>query len=196
MKKIAVYGGSFDPVHTGHTLIASKVAALPDIDEVWLMVSPENPFKSGRHLAPENDRLAMVRLAAADLPGVEACDFEFSLPRPSYTYDTLCRLREAFPDCEFTLVIGADNWRDFSGWRNPDNILSEFGLIIYPRPGIPLDIPDNDHITVVPDATQSEASSTEVRRRLAIDAPTDGLITPAVRAYIGTHGLYQPTSLT
>ncbi len=137
-RTIAVYGGSFDPVHTGHTMIASQVASLPGVDEVWLMVSPENPFKQGRRMAPEARRLEMARLAVADLDNVEVSDFEFSLPRPSYTYNTLRALRDAYPDCTFRIIIGADNWRDFAAWRSGREIASEFGVIVYPRPDTPI----------------------------------------------------------
>ena len=214
MKNVVIYGGSFDPIHTGHIMIASRVAALPDVDEVWLMVSPENPFKTGRRMAPEGDRLAMARLATSSVEGVEACDFEFTLPRPSYTYNTLCRLSEACPDCDFRLLIGGDNWRDFAAWRNPVEILTRFGVIIYPRPGVSLPgldmeaatpggaavsgeethlfpIPLGARIFVVPDAPQSEASSTEIRRRIAAGLPTDGLLPSGVRDYIDSRRLYR-----
>lgn len=196
---IAVYGGSFDPIHTGHTMIASQVALLPEVDEVWIMVSPENPFKQGRRMAPETDRLEMARLAVARLPHVEVSDFELSLPRPSYTYDTLKALRESNPDCRFRIIIGSDNWRDFAGWRNGLKIVEEFGVIVYPRPDVPLP-PDfnpfadplpEGHVTLLPpDAPQSPASSTAVRAALADGyTPTD-MLSPAVTEYIRRHDLY------
>lgn len=196
---IAVYGGSFDPIHTGHTMIASQVAVLPDVDEVWLMISPENPFKQGRRMASETDRLEMARLAVAGMPHVRVSDFEFSLPRPSYTYDTLKALRESRPDCRFRIIIGSDNWRDFAGWRNGRKIVEEFGVIVYPRPDVPLTpdfnpfsdpLPDGSVTLLPPDAPRSPASSTAIRAALAEGRVPHTMLLPSVATYISTRHLY------
>ena len=131
--KIGIYGGSFNPVHFGHVGLAKWVIEHTDLDELWLMVSPNNPLKDAGILAPEEERLAAVREAIKDIPGVKASDFEFSLPRPSYTANTLRELQKQFPENEFTLVIGEDNLVIFDKWREYEYILANFRIFVYPR---------------------------------------------------------------
>lgn len=133
--KIGIYGGSFNPVHFGHVGLAKWVIENTDLDELWLMVSPNNPLKPVGILAPEEERLAAVREAVKDIPHVKASDFEFSLPRPSYTANTLRELQRAYPEHEFTLVIGEDNIAIFDRWREHDYILENFRIMVYPRKG-------------------------------------------------------------
>ena len=133
MQRIGIYGGSFNPVHFGHVGLAKWVIENTDLDELWLMVSPNNPLKEAGTLAPENERLAAVREAVKDIPGVKASDFEFSLPRPSYTANTLRALQQAYPGVEFTLVIGEDNIAIFDRWREYEYILANFRIFVYPR---------------------------------------------------------------
>lgn len=198
--RIALYGGSFDPIHTGHTMIARYVADSGIADAVWLMVSPQNPWKQESDMASEADRLAMARLATASIGNVEVSDFEMHLPRPSYTIDTLHALREAYPQHSFRLIIGADNWRDFSGWRNAEEILSDYGVIVYPRPGVSmtsspgasLPSPEEGRTVILPStAPLSDVSSTLIRERLKAGlTPPPGALHPDVAAYIAAHRLY------
>ena len=131
--RVGIYGGSFNPVHFGHVGLARWVVEHTDLDELWMMVSPNNPLKPAGILAPEQERLAAVREAVRDIPGVKACDFEFSLPRPSYTANTLRALQQAFPEHEFTLVIGEDNLAIFNQWREWEYIVANFRIFVYPR---------------------------------------------------------------
>jgi len=131
--KVGIFGGSFNPVHFGHIGLAKWVIANTDIDELWLMVSPNNPLKEASRLASEAERLAAVRKAVQDIPHVEASDFEFTLPRPSYTANTLRALQQAYPQHEFTLVIGEDNLAIFTRWREYEYILENFRIFVYPR---------------------------------------------------------------
>ena len=131
--KIGIYGGSFNPVHFGHVGLARWVIENTDLDELWLMVSPNNPLKPAGSLAPEQERLAAVREAIQDIPHVKASDFEFSLPRPSYTANTLRELQKAYPEHEFTLVIGEDNLAIFDQWREWEYIAKNFRILVYPR---------------------------------------------------------------
>ena len=131
--KVGIFGGSFNPIHLGHTALAAYICEQGFVDEVWLMVSPQNPLKLDLTLLDENDRLAMARLATAPYPMLRACDFEFTLPRPSYTYHTLQALRKAYPDHEFSLIIGEDNWQCFDRWYRGEDIARETSIIIYPR---------------------------------------------------------------
>ena len=132
-KRVAIFGGSFDPIHNGHLALAGEVLLRDLADEVWLMVTPQNPHKQGSALSDEQLRLHMVQLAVDGRPGMVASDFEFALPRPSYTLNTLNALDYAFPDNEFLLLIGADNWEKFDRWYKGDEILSRYGIIVYPR---------------------------------------------------------------
>lgn len=131
--KIGIYGGSFNPVHYGHVGLAKWVIEHTDLDELWLLVSPNNPLKPAGMLAPEQERLDAVRQAVRDIPHVIASDFEFSLPRPSYTANTLRALQTAYPQHEFTLVIGEDNIAIFDQWREYEYILENFRIFVYPR---------------------------------------------------------------
>ena len=133
--KIGIYGGSFNPVHFGHIGLAKWVIEHTDLDELWLLVSPNNPLKSAKILAPEEERLEGVREAVKDIPHVFASDFEFSLPRPSYTANTLRELQKSYPQHEFTLVIGEDNIRIFDQWREKEFIMENFRIFVYPRHG-------------------------------------------------------------
>lgn len=132
-KKIGIYGGSFNPVHFGHIGLVKWVSEHTDLDEVWMLVSPNNPLKDAGTLADEQTRLKQVQQAVAGLPRVRVSDFEFSLPRPNYTASTLRALQAAYPDYEFTLIIGEDNFRIFTRWYDWQYILTTFRLFVYPR---------------------------------------------------------------
>ena len=168
--KIGIYGGSFNPVHFGHVGLAKWVIEHTDLDELWLLVSPNNPLKTAGMLAPEDERLAAVREAIKDIPGLKASDFEFSLPRPSYTANTLRALQKAYPEHEFTLVIGEDNLFIFTQWREYEYILENFRVFVYPRnlnnPST-LSNPNNlnnQNIVFLKDAPLFDISSTAIRR--------------------------------
>ena len=133
MKRIGIFGGSFNPIHLGHTALAAYICEQGLVDEVWLMVSPQNPLKLDLTLLDEQERLTMARLAVVPYPTLRACDFEFTLPRPSYTYHTLQALREAYPDHEFSLIIGEDNWQCFDRWYRGEDIARKTPIIVYPR---------------------------------------------------------------
>ena len=172
MKVTGIYGGSFNPIHLGHLSLASELAAGGYVDEMWLLVSPQNPFKADADLLDDEERLRLARIAVAEVPGVEVCDREFTLPRPSYMFNTLQALAREHPEREFVLVIGADNWERFPCWYRSKDILSHHHIIIYPRPGYVLrEVPDN---VVVADAPLFDISSTEIRRRMAHEPDYDG----------------------
>lgn len=184
--KIAVYSGSFNPIHKGHIAIARQVIRQGYAQQVWLIVSPQNPLKSPMELWPEADRFKMVQLATENEPGLIASDFEFTLPRPSYTIDTLAALREQFPEHDFTLLVGGDNLDLFHRWRDHKRILNEFGLMVYPRPGYEnqatFDHPNIKRIN----APFLEISSTEIRNRLANNLSLSELMPEAAAAYLRT----------
>lgn len=190
MKKIGIYGGTFDPPHNAHIAVARAVLDAGLADEVWLMVSPLNPLKSPGSISPDALRLEMAHIAADGIPGLRVSDFEFSLPRPSYTVNTLRTLSARYPDCRFTLIAGGDNLSNFSRWRNAGEILRDYGAIIYPRPGcvLPESLPEG--VTLLGGVDLSDISSTEVRRRAAAGESLGGLVSPQVEDFIRHNALY------
>ena len=187
--RTVIFGGSFDPVHVGHLALAREVCERGLANEVWFMVSPQNPLKRGCALSDEALRLRMVQLAVKDMPFCRACDFEFGLPRPSYTVNTLAALEESYPDREFVLLVGADNWENFDRWYKSGEILSRYGLIVYPRGrGDVPPLPDN--VRWLP-ARLHDVSSTAIREAVAQGCSITGLVTPDVEQFIKDKGLYR-----
>ena len=138
LRRIGLLFGSFNPVHVGHLILAEHFATRTDLAEVWLVVSPQNPFKVGSELLPEAQRLQLVELAIAGNPRLRAEAIEFELPRPSYTIATLDALRQRHPATEFVLLMGGDNLPGLPRWQHAGRLLAEFDLYVYPRPGTPL----------------------------------------------------------
>jgi len=132
--KIGLFFGSFNPIHVGHLIVANTMATNTDLEQVWFVVSPQNPFKKVKSLLHEFDRFDMVEKAIADNSRLKATDIEFSMPRPSYTIDTLRKLQEKYPQHIFKLIMGEDNLDQFANWKEYDTILNGFGLYVYPRP--------------------------------------------------------------
>jgi nicotinate-nucleotide adenylyltransferase len=187
--KIAIYSGSFNPIHFGHLTIA-QAALTAGIDELWFVVSPQNPLKNNSDLWPENDRLEMVRLAVKDETRMKASNYEFHLSRPSYTINTLDLLKKEYPQHEFTLLIGGDNLANFHKWRQHQRILDEYGLMVFPRPGF-----SNPQLEQHPNVRIIEApllyiSSTAIRRRVYSGEPIDTMVPKEVKEYILNNGLY------
>lgn len=139
--KIALFFGSFNPIHIGHLALANYVAEYGGVDEVQIVVSPLNPLKKASDMLPDEVRFELVKKAISGYPKIKAQDVEFSLPRPSYTYTTLSHLKAEHPENEYILVIGADNVESFHRWRDYQKILDEFEVIVYPRLGYTDEIP-------------------------------------------------------
>ena len=202
MKRIGIFGGSFNPIHLGHTALAAYICEQGLVDEVWLMVSPQNPLKQDLTLLDENERLHMARLAVAPYPMLRACDFEFTLPRPSYTYHTLQALRKAYPEHAFSLIIGEDNWDNFHHWYRGEDIARETPIIVYPRDAEgELRIEGKDSKARTPNSQQPIAnsqqspkllpySSTEVRHLIAQGKDASSMLHPEVNRYIKAKKLY------
>ncbi|WP_149241249.1 nicotinate (nicotinamide) nucleotide adenylyltransferase [Dyadobacter sp. 32] len=132
--KIGLFFGSFNPIHVGHLIIANTMATTTDLEQVWFVVSPQNPFKKSASLLHEFDRFDMVQRAIADNASLKATDVEFHMPKPSYTIDTLIRIQEKYPQHSFKLIMGEDNLSQFPKWKNYEQILEYTGLYVYPRP--------------------------------------------------------------
>ena len=137
-QRIGLLFGSFNPVHTGHLILAEHFATRTDLAEVWLVVSPHSPFKQAADLRSDAERLRLVQVAVADNPRLRAEDIEFSLPRPSYTIATLDALRQRHPEVDFVLLMGADNLPGLPRWQDAARLLAEIDIYVYPRPGAPL----------------------------------------------------------
>ncbi len=190
--RIGIFGGSFDPIHTGHAIIAQYMISSGLVDRLWFMVSPVNPLKVDKERqVADTDRLRMVEMVSHPMEGVETSAFEFTMPRPSYTIDTLNALQAKFPDDEFYLVTGGDNWQIFNKWRNSEEILAKYHLLIYPRLGCEVNIPVElqDRVKLV-DAPIIELSSTEIRQRLANGKSVRYYVPDEVMGYIERHHLY------
>lgn len=189
-KLVGIMGGSFNPVHIGHMVVASYIAQWGGVDEVWLMLSPQNPLKQDRAMASDADRLAMLRMAVGSSPRLRVCDVELSMPRPNYTVDTLRRLSEQHPDCRFKLVVGSDNYQSFPRWRASQQLIDDYGLIVYPRPGYPVEGAGGVAGVGCVDAPQVELSSTFLRQALARGRDVRHFLPAGVYQYILDHGLY------
>ncbi len=174
--RTAVFGGTFNPIHNGHVAIVRSILEQNLADEVWLMVTPCNPWKEGQNLLDNNIRLELVKKAVSGIEGAVASDYEFRLPVPSYTANTLRHLRRSYTRREFLLAIGADNWAAFRDWRDWQYIISKFRLIVYPRQGYTED-PDIPEAKVsILDCPLFDISSTAIRQAVASGQPIDGLV--------------------
>lgn len=189
--------GTFDPPHNGHLAIAEHMRRTCGLDQVWLVVTPLNPFKKDRPLSPDAHRLAMVRLTVQGRDGLMASGFEIDLPKPNYTADSLRFMRHRWPDHTFSLIIGSDNLATFHNWKDPEEILEHHPLLVYPREGF------TDHLAaamyqghpgvrVVADAPLFLISSTGIRQDLKNWRSVEDRLAPSVLSYIRQHRLYNP----
>lgn len=167
MKEIAIFSGSFNPIHAGHLMLASYMCEFTSVEEVWLVVSPQNPLKETGELLDDHLRLEMVHAAVAPYRKLKVSDVEFHLPRPSYTIDTLDYLTAQHPDTRFSLIIGGDNWNQLPLWKEYERLLESYPMLIYPRPGEEVVIPEalRESVQLV-DAPLLEISSTFIRRSM------------------------------
>lgn len=187
--KIGLYFGSFNPIHLGHLVIANVMQDRTDLDEVWFVVSPQNPLKKQSALLHEFDRLKMVELAIADHFYFRATDVEFRMPRPSYTVDTLAFLSDKYPQHQFKLIVGGDNLTHFHKWKNHEVILEQYGLYVYPRPG-EKKLPEHPNIQYV-EAPLMDISATYIRDSVNQGHSVKYLLPEAVEDYIRDKKLYQ-----
>lgn len=165
--KTGLYFGSFNPIHNGHLMLANHLAEFGGIDDLWFVISPQNPFKQKQTLLPDYQRLELVRRAIEGYPKFKACDAEFKLPKPSYTIDTLTYLKEKYPDREFYLIMGGDNLDGFPRWKNSEQILAQHHLLVFPRKGCGAgSLADHPNVSIV-ETPIIEVSSTFIRESIA-----------------------------
>lgn len=189
---IGIFSGSFNPIHIGHLILANYIVEFTEIEEVWFLVSPQNPLKSEDKLSDEHIRLEMTELALAKYAKLKASDFEFSMPIPSYTVNTLDALRNEYPGHNFTLIIGADNWNVFESWREYDKILENYKIRVYPRLGHRITIPTKlrDKVEAL-DSPIIEISSTFIRDSIAEGKDIRAFLPDDIYDYILNKGLYK-----
>ncbi|MBS2098912.1 nicotinate (nicotinamide) nucleotide adenylyltransferase [Carboxylicivirga linearis] len=191
MKQIGLFFGSFNPIHIGHLALANYMCEFEEMDEVWFVVSPQNPFKSSLDLISTHHRIKMVELAIAQYANFQVEDIESSMPVPSYTINTLTELRKIHSDCEFNIIMGADNIQNIHRWKDGDRILTDYCILVYPRLRYSTDhmqLPLSVRITEAPNI---EVSSTQIREWIKNGKQLPFLTSPAVMNYINTNHLYQ-----
>jgi nicotinate-nucleotide adenylyltransferase len=175
--RIGIFGGSFNPIHNGHLAIARAALAQCALDEVWLMVSPQNPLKQQADLLNDSLRFQMAQRALEGVEGVRACDYEFRLPKPSYTWNTLQHLAKDYPDHRFTLLIGGDNWAHFQRWRHWQDILRHHDVVVYPR----------DEYRGTIDVPLLDVSSTQIRQRVKAGESVRGLVPDSILGQVNVY---------
>ncbi|NBA85139.1 nicotinate-nucleotide adenylyltransferase [Emticicia sp. CRIBPO] len=189
--KIGLFFGSFNPIHIGHLIIANTMACNSDLDQVWFIVSPQNPFKKNKSLLHEFDRYTLVEKAIADNFKLKVNDVEFHLPKPSYTIDTLAVISEKNPGHEFILIMGEDNLVQFENWKNYEKILEYYQLYVYPRPETAEHNFKNHPKVKFIDAPLLDISATFIRNSLKEGKSIKYMVTEEVEEYIRWKKLYQ-----
>jgi len=191
MKKTGLFFGSFNPIHIGHLIIANTIAQREDIDEVWFVVSPQNPFKKRSSLLHEFDRFDMVEAAIEDNDALKASNIEFNMPKPSYTVDTLAYLTEKYPSKDFQIIVGSDNLSHFHKWKNYEQILNKYGLIVYPRPHTKAHQFEDDSRVIFVEAPMVDISATFIRKSLQNEKSIRYLVPDTVAELIDSRKYYQ-----
>ena len=163
--KIGLFFGSFNPMHIGHKIIASYMVEFSNLDKVMFVVSPQNPLKQKNSLLDQYHRLQIIRAEEEDNPKLAVSDIEFSMPKPSYTIDTLVRLKEKHPKNDYALIMGADNLQNFHKWKNYEQILENYSIYVYPRPGIEIE-GTHKKIHIIDGVPQMEISSSFIRKSI------------------------------
>jgi nicotinate-nucleotide adenylyltransferase len=188
--KIGLYFGSFNPIHLGHCIIANHVLYNCDVERIWFVVSPHNPLKETNALLNESHRLHLVQLAIENETKFKASNIEFSLPRPSYTIDTLSYLAEKYPQHEFSIIMGGDSFQNITKWKNYETLLKHHKIIVYNRPGFTIDLALSKNIEVV-NAPLLDISSTYIRNLIKERKSIRYLVTDEVMNDIKANGFYK-----
>lgn len=203
--KIGLYFGTFNPIHVGHLVIANFMAEYTDLDQVWLVVTPQNPMKDKSTLLADFHRLALVKVAIDDNPKLRASDIEFNLPKPSYTITTLAYLREKYPNDSFSLIMGEDNLRTFHKWFNHEVIMDKHKIYVYPRvltmqeelevvamsADLINDYKSHENVEFCEDAPVMKVSSSFIRQSIKEEKDVRYLLTEPVRKYVDEMNFYK-----
>ena len=190
MKKIGIYSGSFNPIHHGHVMLANYLVEFSDLDELWFVVTPQNPLKQKEDLLDDDERLKMVQLAVGDDPRFHVSDIEMHLPRPSYTINTLTALSEQSPDGEFVFICGMDSLQNLKNWREYQKILDNYELLVFPREGYDGgDLINYPSVTVLKTPIV-ELSSTFIRKCVKEGRDVRHFMPERAFCYMKEHGFY------
>lgn len=189
--KTGIFSGSFNPIHIGHLALANYICEYEQLDEVWFVVSPQNPLKQMDAMLDESKRMELVASAIKGYSKFRASDVELTLPRPSYTIHTLAHLSTHHPDREFTLIIGSDNWKLFDRWKESHRIITHYPILIYPRQGYPIDPSSLPPTVRVAHTPILEVSSTFIRQALSEGKDVSYFLHPDTYRIIRKEGLYQ-----
>lgn len=188
--KVALFFGSFNPIHIGHLILANYIVENTDVDELWFVVSPQNPLKAKKTLLHDHDRYDMVEMAIKNYPKMRVTDVEFSMPRPSYTIDTLTYLHEKHPDYQFSLIMGQDNLQSLSKWKNHELLVENYQIIVYPRV-LNSEEEEYAHQNIQKiNAPIIELSATEIRKMIKENKNVRPMLPPEVFEYIDKKGFY------
>lgn len=194
MKKVGLFFGSFNPIHIGHLILANYILENSDMAELWFVVSPQNPFKDKKTLLKDHNRLDMVQLSVKNYPKMRASNVEFSLPKPSYTIDTLTYLKEKYPDHSFALIMGEDNLKGLPKWKNAEKLIENHQIIVYPRifEGEKQDNEylKHDNISMV-NAPIIELSATKIRNMIKNGKNVRPMLPPEVYEYLDGSNFYK-----
>ncbi len=188
--KIGLYFGSFNPVHIGHLIIANHLVTNTDLQQVWLVVSPQNPLKPSASLLNEYHRLHLARIAIEGEKNLKVSNVEFNLPKPSYTIDTLIYLEEKYPEHQFAIIMGSDSLLNISKWKNYQALLKNYSIYIYKRPGFTIDETNITNLHIL-DAPLLEISSTQIRKLIKEHKSIRYLVPDMVLEEIEKYGYYK-----
>ena len=202
---IGLYFGTFNPIHVGHLVIANYMADFTDLDQIWLVVTPQNPLKVKSSLLPDYHRLALVKIAVEDNPKLRASDIEFNLPQPNYTSTTLAFLKEKYPNDNFSLIMGEDNLRTFHKWFNHEHLMENYRFYVYPRVLTSQEVEEvvaigrktenlfhlNENIIICEDAPVMKVSSSFIRNAIKKSKDVRYLLTDPVHKYIDEMNFYR-----
>lgn len=191
-REIGIFSGSFNPIHNGHLIMANYICEYTTLDEVWLIVTPHNPLKNRTDMLDEQVRLKMVELAVEKYDNIKASDVELHMKRPSFTINTLEKLSHEHPECNFSLIIGADNWSFFDKWKDYNKIIDNYKILIYPRHEAEVNIPESLRETIIlVSAPLIEISSTFIRHSIKAGKNVRAFLPQEVYDYIESENLYR-----
>lgn len=191
MRTVGLFFGSFNPIHIGHMIIANYMVEYSSMDEIWFVVSPQNPLKEKRTLLADHHRLYMTELATKSDDRFDVTDIEFKMPKPSYTIDTLTLLSERQPYTNFSIIMGSDGLETFSKWKNAEMIIRHYKRLVYPRPGIAqIDLSEHPNIEVV-QAPQMDISSSFIRQAIKAGKNIPYFLPASVYDYIDKMNFYK-----
>lgn len=189
--KTGLFFGSFNPIHVGHLIIANHLAQFTDLDQVWFVVTPQNPLKNKKDLLNQNLRLEMVQIATEYDPKLKTSNIEFQLPKPSYTINTLLHLEEKYPDRTWVLIMGADTVETLPKWKNYETLINNYEIYVYPRPYYEIDESSlNPNIKLIKDVPLMEISASYIRKLIKEKKNSRYLLPESVYKYIDKWGLY------